>query len=66
MLLRLDADQIIEYIEMTRFPIPDGEEYDPTATYGGLVARPILSANSATPTTSAKSPPCIMNLWKQA
>ena len=37
MLLRLDADQIIHYIEMTRFPIPDGEFYDQTATYGGLV-----------------------------
>ena len=33
----LDADLIASYIEMTRFPSPDGEMYQDTKSYGGLV-----------------------------
>jgi len=33
----LDADLIASYIEMTRFPSPDGEMYKDTKGYGGLV-----------------------------
>jgi hypothetical protein len=37
MLTQVNADRIAEYIEMTRFPIPDDEYYDDTASLGGLV-----------------------------
>ncbi|MBV6397186.1 MAG: hypothetical protein HFACDABA_02791 [Anaerolineales bacterium] len=33
----LDAELIASYIEMTRFPSPDGELYRDTQNYGGLV-----------------------------
>ena len=33
----LDADLIASYIEMTRFPTPEGEMYKDTKGYGGLV-----------------------------
>ena len=34
---QLDADLIASYIEMTRFPSPDGELYKDTKGFGGLV-----------------------------
>jgi hypothetical protein len=33
----IDADRIISYIEMTRFPVPDGDMYKNTKGYHGLV-----------------------------
>lgn len=33
----INADLVIDYIEMTRFPIPDNDFYKPTKTLGGLV-----------------------------
>lgn len=36
-LVAVDADLIASYIEMTRFPIPDGAFYKDTKGYGGLV-----------------------------
>ena len=37
MTTHLDADLAASYIEMTRFPTPDGEMYKDTKNYGGLV-----------------------------
>jgi len=33
----IDAEVIASYIEITRFPVPDGETYKDTKGYGGLV-----------------------------
>jgi len=33
----IDAEKVADYIEMTRFPIPDEDFYKSTVTYGGLV-----------------------------
>jgi hypothetical protein len=33
----VDADVVASYIEMTRFPVPDAEQYVDTRGYGGLV-----------------------------
>ena len=33
----VDADLICDYIEMTRYPVPDGDLYKDTCGYGGLV-----------------------------
>lgn len=33
----VNAERIIEYIEMTRFPVPEGEEYRDTCGFHGLV-----------------------------
>jgi hypothetical protein len=35
--VRLNANLIASYIEMTRFPVPDGDQYRDTAGYGGLI-----------------------------
>ncbi len=35
--LDIDTDIIANYIEMTRFPIPEGEMYQDTVNYGGLI-----------------------------
>lgn len=35
--IEIDVNIIVEYIEMTRFPIPPGEYYHDTGGYGGLV-----------------------------
>ncbi len=37
LLLDLDVDLICSYIEMTRFPVPDGDMYKDTHSYGGLM-----------------------------
>ncbi len=34
---KIDVDRICNYIEMTRFPIPEDSFYQDTKTYGGLV-----------------------------
>ncbi len=34
---RIDAEVIADYIEMTRFPVPDNEKYQDTQGYGGIV-----------------------------
>lgn len=33
----IDGDVVASYIEMTRFPVPEGEAYEDTRGYGGLV-----------------------------
>ncbi len=33
----IDVDTICNYIEMTRFPVPQGDFYQDTSSYGGLV-----------------------------
>ena len=33
----VDVELIASYIEMTRFPVPEGESYTDTSSYGGLV-----------------------------
>jgi len=33
----VDADLVASYIEMTRFPVPEGPKYQETGTFGGLV-----------------------------
>ncbi len=33
----IDVNLITDYIEMTRYPVPDGDHYKDTANYGGLV-----------------------------
>jgi hypothetical protein len=34
---KVDADVLASYIEITRFPVPDAEQYKDTKGYGGLV-----------------------------
>ena len=36
-LVDLDSEQVASYIEMTRFPPPEGAEYHQTGTYAGLL-----------------------------
>lgn len=33
---QVDAQTIMDYIELTRFPVPDGDEYRDTSSYAGL------------------------------
>jgi hypothetical protein len=33
----VDAELVASYIEMTRFPVPEGDRYKETGTFGGLV-----------------------------
>ncbi|MEZ4634044.1 MAG: hypothetical protein R2856_03540 [Caldilineaceae bacterium] len=51
--IEIDVEQICEYIEITRFPIPDDPAYQVTDNYAGLVRAPISSVNWAIPTTCA-------------
>ncbi len=37
LLVSIDAEAIVSYIEMTRFPVPEGESHKDTKGYGGLV-----------------------------
>lgn len=37
LLVNIDTETIVSYIEMTRFPVPDGDLYKDTQGYGGLV-----------------------------
>jgi hypothetical protein len=55
--VHIDAEVIASYIEMTRFPVPDGDFYKDTKSYAGVVRR-TLWANSGIPITCSRSRPC--------
>ena len=53
---RIDAERIASFIEMTRFPPPDGEMYQDTKGYGGLVRAADFIGQLGDPNHLRKSP----------
>ena len=52
----IEADVVASYIEMTRFPVPDGEDYQDTKSYPGLVRAADLIGQLGDPDYLRKCP----------